>query len=124
MLKLNRLAACFLSALGMAALAAGCGVLPSYQLKVSEPHKDVVHLTIYLAQKSGPGVYHGIAYRELARIQAEERRGVPLYEVNFEFRRLDGDRERLARVVFRLPEASDAGEMAQALPPRVETILY
>jgi len=111
-------------------LIGGCRALPSYQLKISTPHKDVLHLTIYLPDRVESLVYQKIALRELERINGWESStaGLPLYEVEFEFRRSDPERERLARVVVRLDEDDPPRDLPQELAGvsflKIETTLY
>jgi hypothetical protein len=104
----------------------GCGALPSYQIKVGSSHKDVVNMVVYLPDRAGPEVYRRIALQELQRIRTSGTGGLPLYEVNFEFRRNDGQRDRLARVLVRMETLAQVAreELADAPGPVLETILY
>src|SRR5688572_19973053 len=81
----------------LAALACGCSTLPSYGLRVNAPHKDVLHLVIYLKERAEPAVYQQIALREAARIHAERRQGPPLYEVTFEFQKKGSGKDRTGK---------------------------
>jgi hypothetical protein len=107
--------------------APGCSALPSYQLRISSPQKDVLHMAVYLPERADSSVYRRIALEELARIQSElQERRLPLYEVDFEFRRNDPEREKLARVVAHLVDdlVPPEGELVEAPAPRIETTLY
>lgn len=118
---------CSAAVIALLGLIGGCSALPSYQLKISTPHKDVLHLTIYLPDRVEPVVYQRIALRELERMNGwESAAGLPLYEVEFEFRRSDPERERLARVVVRQddPPRDLPQELARATFLKIETTLY
>src|SRR5262245_49823542 len=132
----------------LAALACGCSSLPSYGIKVNAPHKDVLHMVIYLKERAEPAVYQQIALREAARIHAERRQEPPLYEITFEFQKRGSPvggtgkensakekgkseqskstEERLAKVVIRLQSDGIPGpaEIVRAPAQRIETTLY
>ena len=114
-----------LSTLLLGALAAGCSVLPSYRLTSTAPHKDVLSCVVHMKERAQPGVYQKIALTEIERLRAEEgRRQFPLYEVTFDF--LGAGSQRLARVVVYLPEEPPEApsQVANAVPPKIETVLY
>jgi hypothetical protein len=114
-----------LSPLLLGVLAAGCSVLPTYRLTRTAPQKDVLSCVVHMKERAQPAVYQKIALMEIERIRAEDgRRQFPLYEVTFDF--LGSGSQRLARVVVYLPEEPPEApsQMANALPPKIETILY
>ncbi len=92
---------------------AGCGGLPSYQINVSTPHKDVLRLLVILESRAAPEVYREIALQEMEKARAQSRYWPhPLYEVSVDFRLDSFERDRLAHVLVRLGgEAPSAGGM-------------
>jgi hypothetical protein len=107
-------------------LLGGCSLAPRYRAVTTIPHKDVVQMVVYLSGKAAPEEYQRIAIEEVARIRAREaNREYPLYEVKFEFRREGPTAEKLALVTVYLQEEKRVRpEIARAIPPRIETILY
>ena len=100
----------------------GCKAIPSYHVVRSAPHKDAIHLEVYLPDRASPATYRRIALDEVRRLRGRvEGTDLPLYEVRLDFIRRDPGGDRLARIeVFLTAPGGDP----LALSPRLETILY